>query len=209
MYSLNDPDVIENRRENDLLKLKLHILFGSALKTIGYMLIAAGIFLSLKDKLSAIKVVQLGVFLVISGWLIIIRYLLIARKLKPSQTCRLSAHISCGALGIKEGEIFEIKGNVRRYVNNAWKTAEGFVHIFIDGKSVGKVNLKDGSFSLPISLKAGRYRVLIVYGSSTKTLNLNVLSEKLWKKNVRIFLATIAAIALIVILTSFPLLKLL
>jgi len=59
---------------------KLTILFkklflGISIKTIGYLTIASGIFISIKNKDIAFKIVIIGAILVVLGWILIIRAL--------------------------------------------------------------------------------------------------------------------------------------
>ena len=54
---------------------RLRLLFGVWLKTVGYLTIAAGIFLSIGDRDFALRVVVFGVLMVVFGWLLIIKAL--------------------------------------------------------------------------------------------------------------------------------------
>ncbi|HIP62539.1 MAG TPA: hypothetical protein EYH04_00175 [Archaeoglobus profundus] len=62
------------------MKSKLPTLFkklflGISIKTIGYLIIASGIFISIKDKDIAFKMMIIGAVLVVLGWILIIRAL--------------------------------------------------------------------------------------------------------------------------------------
>ena len=46
-----------------------------SIKTIGYLIIASGIFISIKDKDVAFKMIIMGAVLVVLGWILIIRAL--------------------------------------------------------------------------------------------------------------------------------------
>ncbi len=48
---------------------------GVGVKTIGYLTITAGIFFAIKDKNLALQIVLSGVFLVIAGWVLVIKAL--------------------------------------------------------------------------------------------------------------------------------------
>ncbi len=54
---------------------RLRLIFGIGLKTLGYMTIAAGIFLSIGNRDVALKVVVFGALMVIFGWGLIIKAL--------------------------------------------------------------------------------------------------------------------------------------
>ncbi len=54
---------------------RFRLFAGISIKTLGYMVIAAGIFLSLKDKNFAYKIVLFGILMVLSGWGLIIKAL--------------------------------------------------------------------------------------------------------------------------------------
>ena len=54
---------------------RFRLFAGISIKTLGYMVIAAGIFLSLKDKNLAYKIVLFGILMVLSGWGLIIKAL--------------------------------------------------------------------------------------------------------------------------------------
>ncbi|MCS7121911.1 MAG: hypothetical protein NZ895_04865 [Archaeoglobaceae archaeon] len=69
------------RKEIIIMLLKLRVLSGIAIKTIGYMVISSGIFLSLKSKDLALKVVVFGTLLVIAGWFLILRGLILSKKI--------------------------------------------------------------------------------------------------------------------------------
>jgi hypothetical protein len=60
----------------DLRSIATFRLFvGISIKTLGYLVITAGIFLSIKNKDVAFRIVQFGVLMVVAGWLLIIRAL--------------------------------------------------------------------------------------------------------------------------------------
>jgi|GEM_PF-5887992 hypothetical protein len=56
------------------------LIAGIVLKTMGYMVIAAGIFISLRSRELALKIVEFGVLMVIFGWILVV----IALKRKQS-----------------------------------------------------------------------------------------------------------------------------
>lgn len=53
----------------------IRLLFGIGLKTIGYMTIAAGIFLSIGNRDLALRIVLFGILMVIFGWILVIKAL--------------------------------------------------------------------------------------------------------------------------------------
>jgi len=62
------------------MKSKLPIIskrlfLGISIKTIGYLIIASGIFISIKNKDVAYKMIIIGAILVLLGWILIIRAL--------------------------------------------------------------------------------------------------------------------------------------
>ncbi len=61
---------------------RFRLLVGIGIKTIGYMVIAAGIFLSIKDKVLAYKIVIFGVLMVLSGWGLIVQALKTSSRIR-------------------------------------------------------------------------------------------------------------------------------
>ena len=62
------------------MKSKLPIIskrlfLGISIKTIGYLIIASGIFISIKNKDVAYKMIIIGAILVLLGWILIIKTL--------------------------------------------------------------------------------------------------------------------------------------
>ena len=55
--------------------LSKKLFLGISIKTIGYLIIASGIFISIKDKDVAFKMILMGAVLVVLGWILIIRAL--------------------------------------------------------------------------------------------------------------------------------------
>ena len=55
--------------------LSKKLFLGISIKTIGYLIIASGIFISIKDKDVAFKMIIMGAVLVVLGWILIIRAL--------------------------------------------------------------------------------------------------------------------------------------
>jgi len=55
--------------------LSKKLFLGISIKTIGYLIIASGIFISIKDKDVAFKMIIMGAVLVVFGWILIIRAL--------------------------------------------------------------------------------------------------------------------------------------
>ena len=58
-----------------LIILLKKLFLGISIKTIGYLIIASGIFISIKDKDIAFKMMIIGAVLVVLGWILIIRAL--------------------------------------------------------------------------------------------------------------------------------------
>mgnify|MGYP007013855486 CR=1 FL=1 len=63
------------RFDPKLVEVFRRLFLGLGIKTVGYLIIAAGIFFSIKDKDIALFAVILGAFLVIFGWMLIYRAL--------------------------------------------------------------------------------------------------------------------------------------
>jgi len=167
--------------------LYVRIFIGAGIKSIGYLIVAVGIFLSLKDKSLAIKVVYTGVCFVVFGWFVIIRSLKLAksvgsRKYQAEKAkARISAHIS-GKAFISEGDSVKIKGRVFGYDadKKTWKPLSGEVLVLVNGFLVGRISTtEDGfEFTLP-NLKRGRYEIEVRYVNEpcVKTLRFNVMSQ--------------------------------
>ncbi len=193
----------------ELTPLHLRLLIGVGVKSLGYLIVAAGIFLSLKDKALALKVVYIGVSFVIFGWFLVFRALRLAKAVRLKKhpkfferRFKISAHVSSGFLGVKEGDSVEISGCVMGKFDKSWKYVDGNVLIVLDGIPIGKVRLNDGKFSFVIpNLRRGTYDVHVrfVEGCEEKRLRIKVLSRREWKRNILTFVLAV----LILILISF------
>jgi len=193
----------------ELTPQHLRLLMGIGVKSLGYLIVAAGIFLSLKDKTIALKVIYVGVSFVIFGWFLIVRALRLAKsKEKPLKVLKkqfkISAHISGGFLGIKEGDSVEVGGCVRGRFGRNWKPMDGTVLIALNGIPFGRSKLMDGkySFSIP-NLKEGVYdiHVRFVEGCEERRVRLKVLSLKEWRRNILITVSIVLIFALMLLLT--------
>ena len=187
----------------ELTPAHLRLMIGVGLKSLGYLIIAAGIFLSLKDKALALKVIYIGVSFVIFGWFLMIRALRLARSKGKApkvfeRSVKISAHVSGGFFGAKEGDTVKVGGCVMGKSGKDWKPMDGSVLIALDGIPLGKAKLKDGRYSFLIpNLKKGVYDVHVrfVEGCEEKRIKVKILSREEWKRNVLIVISTILAFA--------------
>jgi len=158
----------------ELTHLHLRILIGVGIKTLGYLIIAAGIFLSIRDKELALKVVYIGISLVVVGWVMIIRSLRLAKVVRVPKTIRrerktkISASITAKGGIISEGEEIKVKGFCKYYDPNErkWKDLNCIVKILLDNSEVEKT-YTSGSFIYSfLAPKKGEH-----------TLELRIISE--------------------------------
>ncbi len=66
------------RFDPELMDVYRRLFIGIGVKTFGYLIIAAGIFLSIKNKDLACKTIYVGISLVVLGWLLIYQALKMA-----------------------------------------------------------------------------------------------------------------------------------
>ena len=158
----------------ELTHLHLRILIGVGIKTLGYLIIAAGIFLSIRDKGLALRAVYLGISLVVVGWFVVIRSLRLARVVKVPKTIgrvrktKISASISARGGIISEGEEVKVKGFCKYYDPNEkkWKDLNCIVKILLDNSEIEKI-YTSGSFTHSfLAPKKGEH-----------TLELRIISE--------------------------------
>ncbi len=177
----------------ELSPLYARILIGVGIKTIGYILIAAGIFLSLRDKNLALQIVYLGVGLVLVGWMMIIRTLHMAKLLKiprrtkipsPKKRTKVVATLKCGGI-ISEGENITISGRVQYYDEHKkiWRPVSGYIKIVLDERDLGKIHANNSfNFTLP-AVERGKHKVEIrfigndEFESSYRTLRFQVVDR--------------------------------
>ncbi len=199
----------------ELTPLHARVLIGVGIKSLGYLIIASGIFLSLKDKNLALKVVYIGVCFVIFGWFLVLRAFKLASffKVKKSErfdrNFKISAHISGGLFGIKEGDNAEVAGVVRERSGNRWIPARGSVVLVVNGVVLGRCKLKDGKFSFKLpNLRRGNYDVQVrhVEGCEEKRLRMNVMSFDEWRRCVMTVVIAVFLLSMLVLLSLTPLL---
>ncbi len=151
------------------------ISVGVAVKTFGYFLIAAGIFLSLADTGFALKVVYAGAGLVALGWVMFVHTLrsLNSASLSPK---KFSAHLVRGT--VEEGETVTVRGKI------STSTEPKKVRVLLDGIEVGRVE-SGGEFVIHFAApKRGKYTVEVrISGySEPKRLKLQVVSREEMRK---------------------------
>ena len=199
----------------ELTPLHARVLIGVGIKSLGYLIIASGIFLSLKDKNLALKVVYVGVCFVVFGWFLVLRALKLASFVKVRKSERfdrnfkISAHVSGGLFGIKEGDSAEIVGVVKERCGKRWIPAKGSVVLVLNGVVFGRCSLKDGKFSFRLrNLRRGNYDVHVrhVEGCEEKRLKLNVMSFDEWKRCVMTVVVAVILLFMFVVLSLIPLL---
>lgn len=177
----------------ELSPLYARILIGVGIKTIGYMLIAAGIFLSLKDKNLALQIVYLGIGFVIVGWIMIIRTLRMAKLIKvpksvkissPKKRTKVVASLKCGGI-ISDGESVTVSGSVQYYDEREkiWKPISGYIKIMLDETDLGKIYADNKfNFTLP-AVGKGKHKVEVrfigndEFESSYRTLRFQVVDK--------------------------------
>ncbi len=159
--------------------LYFRLFAGLGVKTMGYFLIAAGIFLSIGNAYLAIRVVYLGVFLVAVGWVIVIRTLRMSRELKAETRATLAAYLESGL--VKEGDTVTIRGSVGD---------KGVVRVFLNGFKVSEVE-SSGEFCVRFPApKEGKYEVEVRFVGDAyvepKKLRLQVVRKQEMEKIRRI-----------------------
>ncbi len=200
-----------------LTPLQTRLLVGVGIKSLGYLIVASGIFLSLKDKALALKIVYLGVCFVVFGWFLILRALRLAKSLgferkgeRIERQFRISAHVDGGLFGIKEGDTLKVRGLVKERVGRYWKNADGNVLLVLNWIPVKKTKLNDGKFEFRIpNLKEGLYEVHVrfVEGCEEKRLKVRVMSFEEWRRNLIFVLIVTFAIAIVMSLPLFVLIR--
>ncbi len=167
---------------------------GVSVKSLGYLIIASGVFLSPLNKELALKVICSGVTLVIFGWFLILRALKLAsfkveREKLPKRRYKMSAHISGGFLCLREGDTVKIEGSVKERIGNSFSPAKGKVVLILNGLRL-ESDLKEGRFSFEIpNLRRGTYNVFVRYveGCVERSMRFQVLSAEEWRKTVLIY----------------------
>lgn len=194
----------------ELTHLHLRILIGVAIKTLGYLIVAAGIFLSIKDKTLALKVVYIGVSFVVVGWVVVIRSLRLAKVVRVPKAIRLekrtkiSAHISGGRYGvISEGDNVEVSGKCLSYdpVKRGWKPSSGVIKLILDNSEIGKIDI-DGEFKFSFKApKRGEHSLEIRFIGDEP--NYKVLRFKVLSRDERRRILILTNLAYICIITFF------
>ncbi len=175
----------------ELSALYARMSIGTGIKTLGYLLITAGIFLSWKNKHLALQLVYFGVGFVAVGWLIMIRTLLMAKtlnipKLRLKSDKKRTRIVTSfkGDYVISEWEDVTIAGRVQYYDEDdkTWKPAKGKLRVFLDDEFYKDLSV-DGDFEFKISAKAGKHSISFRFvGDESvehcyKTVNFNVVSK--------------------------------
>lgn len=200
----------------NLTPLHIRILIGVGIKSLGYLIVASGIFLSLRDKSLSLKVIYIGVCFVIFGWFLIVRALKLAKSFKLGKSekferfFKISAHIDGKFLGIKEGDTVNVRGTVRERIGKSWKDACGSVLLVLNGIPVSRTTVVNGKFNFKIpNLRRGVYDICVrfVEGCEEKRIKLKVMSFEEWKRNLMIFFVAILILISLMCLPIFVLIR--
>lgn len=194
----------------NLTPLHIRVLLGVGIKSLGYLIVAAGIFLSLRDKNLALKTVYIGVCFVIFGWFVVLRALKLAKSVKVKKSelpferkFKISAYVDGGFLGLKEGDPVSIRGAVMEKVGRYWRNAEGTVILVLNGIPISRTVLSKGRFEFILpNLRKGVYDACVrfVEGCEEKRVKISIMSRDEWRRNLKLFLLATSIIFLLICL---------
>ncbi len=176
-----------------LLKLSalyVRMSIGTGIKTLGYLLVAAGIFMGLVNKTLGLQLIYLGVSFVAVGWLIIVRTLNMAKKLNIpklrigwEKRTRIIASFR-GDYVLCEDDDAVICGRVQKYdkEKRMWVPAKGKLRILLDNTFLKDITV-DNEFEVKFSATKGKHILELrfvpsdLFESSYKTLKFQVVSR--------------------------------
>lgn len=173
----------------DEFRKRRSLAIGLIIKTLGYMIIASGIFLAIGKPSIALIFVYAGLALVLLGWILVIRSLLsIKEKGIKDEKFKVSLSAHGGIFGLRNR--VKLKGELRKRINKRFEPVEGTVLLFLDDRLVGRYKVKDRfCFEFP-TLEKGRHtaEVRFVEGRISKRINFEVVDFKIWLKSFAAFL---------------------
>ncbi|MEM0350167.1 MAG: hypothetical protein QXU61_00130 [Archaeoglobaceae archaeon] len=175
----------------DEFRKRRSLAIGVIIKTLGYMIIASGIFLAIGKPSIALNFVYAGLTLVLLGWILIKKSLLsIKEKEKGVKEERFKVSLAAhgGIFGLRNR--VKLKGELRKRINKRFEPIEGTILLFLDERCVGKYKVK-GQFCFEFpNLKKGRHlaEVRFVEGKISKKIGFEVVDFKTWLKSFTAFL---------------------
>ncbi len=180
--------IIKKKSVDVVGKLYLRLTFGIGIKTFGYFLIAAGIFLGFRYKEMAAKIIFIGISFIMLGWALVIYTLKVSALLKlPTKKTRfgISAHLKNGI--IKKGQVVEVEGKLRGLKS-------GNIKVLLNGKKILESYVEDVFKFQLTAPEVGKHTIELRYIGDVvlepKKLSFQVMEEEKFenfKRSVRFF----------------------